>query len=644
MRKYLYLITTLFFITFFGYGQNQTSKKGNKEYDLYSFISAREYYLKVANKGNASPELLQKLGDSYYYISDYEKASKWYSLFLQSKSEVPPEYLYRYALSLKTIKAYAESDAIMDQFYKIKGNDFRAVEFNAKRDYLKEIEMQSGRFTIAKVDFNDKYSDFAPSFYGDTIVFASNRVHRSYEKNIHTWNKQPFSDLYRLDKNTKGDKDEVHPFSKDINSKYHESTAVFTKDGNTIYFTRNNYLNKVYAADNDGLNRLKLYRGHKNKKGWIIEELPFNSDQYSVAHPSLSTDEKILYFASDMPGGYGESDLYQVPITGNTFGKIVNLGKEINSESRETFPFINSEGKLFFSSDGHEGLGGLDVFVSEMNKEGTFGPIYNLGEPINSPLDDFTFIINGAGEGYMASNRDNSQNDEIYKLKQIKPIIFTCNQYLKGKVRDNRTQIAIAGVVVKLLSADGVLIAETITAIDGSYSFPDKLLCNKQYLVRSEIDNYNTTEAIVVTGVLPEEVINQDLEMQKGVFIAGTDLGKVLKLGPIYFDLNKWDVRPDAEIELKKVISAMQEFPNLKIDIRSHTDSRASYKYNMILSDKRSKSILAYIVKKGNIASDRITSHGYGESELLNGCKDGVKCTEEEHQLNRRSEFIIVQK
>ncbi|BFM45354.1 OmpA family protein [Flavobacterium sp. CFS9] len=641
MKKYLYFISCLFLVTSLGYAQKETSKKGDKEYDLYSFIYAREYYLKVANRGNASPELLQKLGDSYYFISDYESASKWYNAYLKSESNVPPEYLYRYALSLKTLKAYAESDVVMDKFYKIKGSDFRAIEFNDNRDYLKEIGLQSGKFTINKVDFNDKYSDFAPSFYGDTLVFASNRVHRKYDKNIHAWNNQPFSDLYRINKDGK---EKVSFFSKDINSKYHESTAVFTKDGKTIYFTRNNYLNNVYAQDDNGLNRLKLYRGQRTKKGWTVEELPFNSNQYSVAHPSLSADERTLYFASDMPGGYGLSDLYKVSITGNTFGKIINLGKEINSESRETFPFITQDNRLFFSSDGHEGLGGLDVFVSKMNPDGSFGSIYNLGEPINSPQDDFTFIIDSNGEGYMASNRENSQNDEIYSLKQLKPVIPPCKQYIKGIVKDNRTFEIIGGATVKLLTSDGQLIAQTVSGLDGTYSFPDKLDCGKQYLVRSEKEKYTTAEAIALTGTTAESVITQELLMEKGNFITGTDLGQVLKLEPIFFNLNKWDIRPDAEIELKKVIGAMQEFPGLKIDVRSHTDSRASYKYNMTLSDKRSKSIMEYLVKKGNIAPDRLTSHGYGESQLVNGCKDGVKCTEEEHQLNRRSEFIIVQK
>ncbi|MFH6942729.1 OmpA family protein [Flavobacterium sp. FlaQc-50] len=641
MKKYLYLISSLFLVTFFGYGQNQISEKGNKEYDQYSFINAREYYLRVANKGNASPELLQKLGDSYYYISDYESASKWYGLYLKSENNAPPEYLYRYALSLKSIKAYTESDVMMDKFYKIKGNDFRAAEFNAKRDYLKEIGLQSGRFTMEKVDFNDKYSDFAPSFYGDTLVFASNRVYRTFEKNVHTWNDQPFSDLYRVDKDKK---EKVHFFSKDINSKYHESTAAFTKDGNTIYFTRNNYLNKVYAEDDNGLNRLKLYRGHKKNKKWVIEELPFNSNQYSVAHPSLSTDDKTLYFASDMPGGYGQSDLYKVAITGDTFGKIINLGKEINSEGRDTFPFMAPDNKLFFASDGHEGLGGLDVFVSQMNADGSFDPIFNLGEPINGQLDDFTFIINKAGEGYMASNRENSQNDEIYSLKQIKPLILKCTQYLKGVVLDSKTQMVIAGAHVKLLTENGEIIAETTSGLDGSYTFPDPLDCNKIYLVRSEKIYYIPVELVLTTGTVPEGIINQNILMQKGDFVTGTDLGQVLKLDPIYFNLDKWNIRKDAEIELQKVIDALQKFPDLKIDVRSHTDSRAPYKYNLSLSNKRNKATIQYIIKKGTIDPSRLSGRGYGESEPVNDCKDGVKCSEKEHQLNRRSEFIILQK
>lgn len=409
MKYTLHLITAVCFLIAMPsiFAQDKNLEKANTNFENFAFIDARNAYLKVAEDGFLSEELLMRLGDSYYFTADYVNAAKWYGKLYDFSDQPKADYLYRYAQALKSSGQYKSSDKIMEQFNLTSGGDQRAELFVSERNYLQEIEAQSGRFKLKPVTFNSKLSDFAPAFYAGSLVFASNRLDgKTNASRIHEWNNQPFLDIYRLPSENSEDQ-VVDKFGSKVNTKYHESTAVFTKNGQTMYFTRNNFTDKNYKEDSNGTNRLKLYRGKINEEGkWIIDEIPFNSDEYSVAHPALSKDEKTLYFASDMPGGKGMSDLYKVSLDGDGFGTPVSLGDEINTEFRETFPFVSSENKLYFASDGHPGLGGLDVFVTELDSNGTKG-VFNLGRPVNSPKDDFTFIVNdNEGIGYFASNRD----------------------------------------------------------------------------------------------------------------------------------------------------------------------------------------------------------------------------------------------
>ncbi|AXG72075.1 outer membrane lipoprotein Omp16 [Kordia sp. SMS9] len=629
--------------------QEKNIKKGNSEYDKYAFIDAREAYLKVAEEGYQSTELYARLGDSYYFIADYENAAKWYGALYNFSEEVNAEYLYRYALSLKSTEQYTASDAIMEKFYETKGEDYRAKLFVNERNYLQEIEQQSGRFKLEKAGFNSELSDFAPSFYQNRLVFASNRSNRGATKRIHDWNEQPFLDLYQVSVVSEDAATTLEKMPKVINSIYHESTAVFTKDGNTFYFTRNNYTNKEYKEDEEGTNRLKLYRAIRKNNKWNVTELPFNSDQYSVAHPALSTDEKTLYFASDMPGGKGQSDLYKVAIKGTEFGKPTNLGETINTEGRETFPFISKNNTLYFSSDGHVGLGGLDVFVSTIDRANDYREVFNLGRPINSPEDDFTFIINEiSGAGYVASNREGGMgNDDIYSFVRTEKIISKCAQTLKGVVLDEQTNNPISNAKVLLLDNDNNMIAQTFAKDDGSFEFP--LDCNTLYAIRAAKENYGTAEKSFGTTNELNKTLKKTLFLKTGntmekpiVAPVGADLVKILGLNPIYFDLDKDYIRADAEIELRKVIAVMKLYPTMKIDVRSHTDSRADDDYNMDLSNRRAKSTIEFLLTNG-ISESRLKGRGYGETRHVNRCSNGVPCAEYEHQLNRRSEFIIIE-
>ena len=648
-----YIIKTflafIFLVTATSVAQEGKIKKGNKEYNEYAFVDAQQAYLKVVENGFRSADILQKLGDSYYFTADYGNAVKWYkALYTDYASEISPDYLFRYAQSLKSAKSYELSDKIMDEFYQKNGNDNRAEFYDKERDYLKDIQATE-RFEIEIAKFNSSLSDFAPAYYLDNLVFASNGQKNKKGARTHDWNEQPFLDLYTVNLSaTKKDK-KIEPLSGKINTKFHESTAVFTKDGKTVYFTRNNYTKGNYKKDTNGTNRLKLYRGILNDKGnWEIEELPFNNNEYSVAHPALSVDERTLYFASDMPGGKGFSDLYKVKITTDGFSAPVSLGDAINTKERETFPFVSADNKLFFASDGHVGLGGLDVFVTEIDGDNSFGEVYNLGSPINSSVDDFTFIIDAATEfGYFASNRKGGKgDDDLYRLKRIAPLVTKCVQSLEGFVLNEKSKEPIANAKVQLLDNNNEILAESMSLNDGAFNF--ELECAKIYSVRSTKEEYSTKEKSFATSKDYNKINELSLLLEKGKDLTvspiavGSDLAEVLNLNPIYFDLDRYNIRKDAALELQKVIAVLREYPTMKIDVRSHTDSRGNDDYNKTLSERRAQATMEYIINIGGIKRSRITGRGFGETSLVNQCSNGVKCADYVHEENRRSEFIVV--
>lgn len=644
-KKYL-LYTLLSLFTLVGYAQEKQLKKADKKYDNYAFINAIEIYEKVAEEGYKSKELFEKLGNAYYFNADLINASKWYGELFKLEEEIDPEYYFRYAQALKSEKRYAESDEKMQEFNKLTGSDIRGSKFINQRNYLEKIGLLSGRYNIENLEINSPYSDFAPSFYEKKLIFSSARDTGVTTRYKHKWNARPFLDLYSAEITENGDLSDVEKFSKKLNTKYHESTTTFTKDGTTMYFTRNNYYKGKYKKDKKGINKLKIFRATRDGDRWInIEELPFNSNNYSVAHPALSADEKKLYFASDMPGTVGLSDLYVVDINDDgTFGEPKNLGKGINTEGRENFPFISQNNELYFSSDGHVGLGGLDIFVINLEDENS--QILNIGEPINSTKDDFSFVINSTTKkGYFASNRDGGQgDDDIYSLVEITPIKWTCEQQIVGIIKDNKSNEILTEAQVKLFDKDNKELESIQSDREGKFRFKSILECDQVYFVRASKKDYIDGEVLLQKqeqeGLRSTIVL---LEKEEVPFEIGDDLAKILNIPIIYFDFDKSDIRPDAAAELEKVVAVMKQYPTLKIDVRSHTDSRGRDAYNMRLSQRRNKSTIAYIISRG-IDQSRLTGRGYGETRHVNKCSNGIKCSDEEHQLNRRSEFIVTER
>jgi len=626
------------------YGQGSKEVKGDKQYAKYAYIDAIKTYERIYEKGYKSPDMLLKIGNAYYFNAELEKANKFYSELYSLNPEQQPEFYFHYAQTLKAVNNYAKAELMLGEFAKKDAKDSRGQLLNQNRDYLAEIKQNSGRFKIENAGINSKFSDYGPSYNGSKVVFSSARDTGNFSKRIHTWTGQHFTNLYSSNLGEDGSLSSVDKFGKQINTKFHEDTPVFTKDGKTAYFTRNNYLDGR-GFDASKVTLLKIYKATLDKEGnWTnITPLPFNSDSFQTAHPALSLDEKTMYFASDMPGGKGQSDLYRVEIKEDgSFGTPENLGGKINTEGRETYPFINEDNEFYFASDGQPGLGGLDIFITKMPKDGSlnFKQVLNIGEEANGPKDDFALIINSkTKKGFLSSNRDGGQgSDDIYRFTETRPI--WCEQILTGIVTDQDTKAILPNAKLVLMDNKFNIIKETISDAEGKYKFIE-VECSEKYYVRTSMETYNTEESpVIISKESGKTELNIELEKIAKPIPIGGDLADVFGINLIYFDLDKWNIRDDAATDLAKILDVLQQYPTMKIDIRSHTDSRATAEYNIKLSDRRAKSTKEWLIKNG-IKADRLTAKGYGETQLVNKCADGVECTEEEHQLNRRSQFII---
>lgn len=640
MKNYR-LLCLIILNVFYGYSQQSKLNSADKKYDGYAYIDAIKTYERVADKGYKSEDLFKKLGNSYYFNSEFESAAKWYGELFAINTSPEAEYYYRYAQSLRSTGQTDKANKIMNEFNAKYKNDSRGKLYKEDVNYLDEIKANSGRYKIEDAGINSKYSDYGSFVYNNKIYFASARDTGNFSQRRHKWTGEYYTNIYSAN---------IHPqnsaavkpdkFKTALNTKFHESTPVFTKDGNTVYFTRNNYIDGKKGKDDNKITLIKLYKATLENGKWTkITTLPFTSDNYSTAHPALSPDEKTLYFASDMPGSIGQSDIYKVSINSDgSFGTPQNLGKPINTEGKETFPYVTSENEIYFASDGHPGLGGLDVFVGQIDENGTVSDIQNLGNDINSPKDDFAYIIDPVSrQGYFSSNKDGGMgSDDIYKFLETKRL--KCLQELYGVITDSENGVVLPGSKVTLYENQKIK-NSTVSNTAGQYSFAVE--CGKTYSVRAEKPDYATKE-VDITIAKTNGKTNLPIALDKSVckVAVGDDLGKCFGIKMIYFDLDKSNIRTEAALDLEKILDVLNQNPTMKLDIRSHTDSRASHQYNEALSDRRAKSTISWLIQNG-VAKNRLTGKGYGETQLVNQCSDGVNCTEEEHQMNRRSEFII---
>lgn len=748
-KKILRVFLTFVILSFFSESYSQTLKEnqGKKHFDIYDYYTAIDKYEGLSNK---SREIKYELAYSYFNTGQYDKAEEYFKELIQEQED--KDLIYDYVKVLLINKKYEEAEKWMTKFKRLAPNDKRAILFASNQGFYEDISKNQDYFAVKELDFNTDKQEFATAFYKDQIVFSSSKKGFELFKRRWSWNHLPYLDLYLADYDGSSlELSNIEAFK--FNKKFHEGTVSFNKEGNIMIMTSNQY--KERSSDNAVM--LGMYQSDFVNGKWTKPEaMPFNNKEYSVGHPSLTEDGKTLYFASDMPGGFGGVDLY-VSHKGDdgSWTKPKNLGSEINTEADEMFPFMHPEGYLFFSSDGRPGLGGLDVFVAKTT-EGQFGQVQNLKAPVNSNFDDFAFILtDDMKRGYFSSNRVSGQgSDDIYGFDLINP--FFAAKRIVGIAVDRKTDEPLPETMVKLTDADGNIVGHTITDETGRYDFelesdtehqlsgkkteyigdnqtvipkdhPESIIKTKLELEKMPVFNLhflvldaetqepiagakvkavNTKEAedvlafetnekgehfVEIKGKTLNSTLSYVLEISKDKYVSlskvltvkldkagqieiieeleqikvGIDLGVALNLNPIYFDFNKSNIRPDAAVELDKIVKAMNENPTMKIELGSHTDSRGSARYNAALSKRRANSSVEYIRERIENPK-RIYGKGYGESRPLkiteaihkkhpkfeigsvlnNAYINRLKTEElqeEAHQLNRRTEFKIIE-
>ncbi|MDW5289385.1 OmpA family protein [Formosa sp. PL04] len=613
-------------------------KVADKFFKNYAYVKASDLYQEAVKKGDSSAHVLTRLGDCYYNNSNSEQAAIWYSEAINKYDDVDPIYYFKYAQSLRSLGKYEEAVTYLEKFNdvqkdedRIKGTDFTNVALYERLKSTEGVYVE-----VINLPINTKNADFGGFEYDGTFYFSS--TSKKNRDELYVWNDEPFLDIYQsnITEGTDGEDALNYSYpnyikSEDINTKYHEASVALTKDGQTIYFTRDNTSkNKKLKADREGTAHLKIYKATLIDSTWQdVKELSINDKIFSTGHPALSPDGKTLYFTSDREGGFGQTDIWKVAILGeDNYGFPVNLGAAVNTEGKEMFPYVAEDNSLYFSSDSYLNLGFLDIYKSDILKGGT--NVENLGAPFNSGYDDFAFSINtDTGRGYFSSNREGGMgSDDIYGFE-------ICSQAIVGTVRDSRTLLPLAFANVQLIDETGKVIEQAMVGEDGVYAFTVK--CNTTYIVLGSKADYKDELVEVNTSLINGNEVIIDLNLIPLII----DLEIVIN--PIYFDFDKWDIRTDAAYELENIVGVMKEHPDMKIKIESYTDSRGPDHYNLILSDNRAKSTRDYIVSRGIDASRIISAIGYGETDLVNGCSNGVKCTNEQQQANRRSKFIIIE-
>jgi outer membrane protein OmpA-like peptidoglycan-associated protein len=635
MKKVKILCIAIVLISSSAFGQTARQKRADRQFNSFSFVKAIETYEKLVDTSFNMHYAMRKLGDAYVMLREPEKAMDIYKQVVQQPN-VPSEYYLYYAQMLRANGEYKESKEWMKK-YRESGNDTdsRVKEFFKNNDLASAIFNSSEKNTLYKLGLNTEFNEFGGVAYDKGIVFASSRDEGVSVKRLYAWDEQPMLDMYQVN-SEKGSEEATSPLTGEVNTIHHDGPASFTADGKKMYFSRNNYHESKKIQDDSGIMHVGIYSADLVDGEWTnVTASNLNNAGYLVYHPSVSADGSKLYFASDMPGGIGGTDIYVSDINADgTFGEPINLGPFVNTEGNESFPFIHNSGTLYFSSDGHVGMGLLDVFAVVQDESGAIVNVINLGDPINSKKDDFAYYLSEDGfKGYISSNRKGGQGgDDIYGFDRIPPL------WMRGQIFDDANGQPVAGAKVVLARENGEELAYFMTGPDGSYEH--LIPRDAQFVLKGSKEKYQpVSKDFSSKGLDKKTEIIVDLNIAlKPV----EDVVLLADLGIIYFDLDKYNIRPDAAAELDKVVALMNKYPGMVIRLESHTDSRANDQYNIVLSNNRAKSTYEYIIANG-IAAERITKYeGFGETQLVNKCKNDVPCSEEEHQLNRRTEFVII--
>lgn len=610
--------------------QNKDTKKADELYERLAFNDAAEAYSKLIKKGKGSRYVFEQLGNCYYFINDTKSAAQYYKRVVKGR-KVKSETIYNYAQALKANGDFSEYNTYMQRFAQMEPDDSRAIEFMKNPNYVPQIMEDYPRFEVKNLeDLNSPYSDFGGIVVGKDFYFASAR--NTSRKTYH-WDDQPFLDIYKASVVGNTVKN-AELLGGDVNTKWHEGTIAISPDGKRMYFDRNDYYNGKFKKSEEGINQINLYYSEWVDGGWKgVFSVPFNSDEFSTGHPALSPNGNMLYFVSDMPGGKGGSDIYRVSIdaSGN-FGSPERLGDHINTEGKEVFPHIDSNGDLYFSSDGHVGLGGLDIFYAEANGN-DFGKPQNIGRGANSAHDDFAFIYDpNTKSGYLSSNREGGKGmDDIYQVWPTEP---PCDVEINVTVVNEYTGEPIFGAMVSLYDKMENKLSTKSTTEEGEAMV--LAACDQDHMVQAGLAGFESN-SIDVDG----QSDGSTAQVIKLRPIEAIIVDDKIELEPILFDYDKFNIKPQAAFELDKLVDIMKKYPNLKIKVESHSDSRGNADYNRKLSDQRAQATVQYVISKG-IDASRISGVGYGEDKPIIDCGDN--CTEAQHQQNRRSDFIIIER
>lgn len=634
-----------------GFGQKLTTKLADKSFDEFAYIDAIGLYEYAYQRDTTDNYVVRRLADANRNVGNTEEVERWLKKLMDRRAETP-EDIFNYSQSLKSNGKYLLAEQWLKEYSELRPEDGRVNIQVSLLEYIQFLMRDSTNFEMSNVSLNTIGSEMGPAFYKDQFVFSSTSIGTKSTVS-YKWNELPFLNMYsaKIDETT-GDLSSPVPFAPKLKTSYHDGPVSFDQAKDIIYFTRNSFVKGKTSKSSEGTVNLKIFQGKLEDGDWkMTGSFRYNSDEYSVGHPSVSKDGSILYFASDMPGGYGKSDIYFSVFSNGQWSKPFNVGPKINTEGNEFFPFISGDGVLYFSSDGHGGLGALDIYFS-VPEQGVFNSIENMGYPVNSSKDDFGFALDSTGmKGYVSSNRLGGKgNDDLYFLKILRvPVI------IRGVIRDRDTKDILPDATVNVIDENGNTIQTTITRTDGQFEF--EVNKGQQYILNVTKEFYFEGEKTVATGALrPNDEVFSEIFLELKIEESddnspapismeeeGGESLQVIELEYINYELDKSDVGKEMMATLDKLIALLAEFPDLEIRIESHTDSRGSDEYNMLLSKKRARAAFDYVVSKG-IDPNRLLYQGYGETRLLNDCGNGVPCAEEQHEVNRRSIVKVVRK
>ncbi|WP_157943770.1 MULTISPECIES: OmpA family protein [Arenibacter] len=638
------IILSIFALLIYNTHLAQNSRADANEYfQNLDFTEAINLYQQLESKKKKSkPLFVERLAESYFSINDYTNAKIWYEKFYALKEKkVDEETFIRYIQSLKACEEYSVANSLIKEYYSYDKQKLAIILEQEK--YLDSLMAKTPKYSIRNSEINSPLSDFAPMYYKDAIVFSSSRAPEFSEDAEYSWNNQPYLSIFMADRNkTTGELNQVQKFHQNIQSSFHEGTLTYSSDYRTVYFTQNYLKGNDLQVNPKGFSNMQILRGEVEGDSIVnAVSLKFNNPKYSFGHPYLTEDGKRLFFVANMYGGFGETDIYYVDIDEDgDLGPATNLGPTINTPGREMFPFVAGQ-YLYFASDSHFGLGGLDIFKSKIEPINAYGIPKNLGMPINSNMDDFSFIINDSeNTGYFSSNRANGKgDDDIYSFSKSAEMMM-----YKGNILDDLSKAPIPGVTVKVYDGNKQLVTEAST--DGQGNFEVELSPSNNHIFAFLKLEYKQEIKAVNNADSPS--LYQDLNSATLIpfssFVINEGGVEKVKVNPIFFNLNRFNITYKAAAELDKIVRFMNDFPSVKIKIEAHTDSRASDEFNLQLSDNRAKSTLDYLVYMGIDASRIESAIGYGESRLINNCANGVPCSNEDHLANRRCDFIIIRK